>query len=92
MPRLQQRYRGDLQRFAALNGADGANGVVSSPRRTATALLHPIQTIVWITLADVRAEQSGALESLRVSGKWTREAATLVLGFAVAHPTKRFDD
>lgn len=92
MPRPEQRSQGDLQRFAAPSGADGANGEVSSPRRTATALFHPIHIMVRTTLVDVRAEQSGVLGLMRVSGRWTRKAATLVLRIDVAHPTKRFDD
>lgn len=88
MPRDEQQVQGDLQKFAATSGTDG---VVSSPRRTDRTYFLLVRVVVRASLVDVRAEQSGAARLLRVSGKWTRGAVTLVLGIDVAHPPKRFD-
>lgn len=52
----------------------------------------PIGDAVLTTWVDVHAERRAAPGVLSVSGRWTRDAVTLVLVIDVACLRRRFDD
>lgn len=88
MPRDEQHVQGGLQKIAATSGN---HGVVSSLRRIGRTYFLTGRKAVCTILVDVRAEQSGAVALLRVSGKRTQDAVTLVLEIDVAYLAKWFD-